>query len=51
MNYAESGDMLVIAGKGHEKYQVFREGKIPFNEKEIVKNAAVRLLKNKGDSI
>lgn len=51
MNYAERGDMLVIAGKGHEKYQVFREGKIPFNEKEIVKNAAVGLLKNKGDSI
>ena len=50
VSYADSGDTVVIAGKGHEKYQVLSTGKIPFNEREIVKNAAIKLRSNKGDS-
>ncbi len=51
MNYAKKGDTLVIAGKGHEKCQITALGKIPFDERDIVKNAAKLLRSNKGDSI
>ena len=30
-------DILVIAGKGHEMYQEINGEKIPFDEREIVK--------------
>lgn len=33
---AEKGDVIVIAGKGHEDYQVLKEGKIHFDEREVV---------------
>lgn len=33
---AKSGDVIVIAGKGHEDYQILSTGKIHFNEREIV---------------
>lgn len=35
---AKPDDIVLIAGKGHEDYQVLKEGKIPFDEKLIVKN-------------
>jgi len=34
---AEIGDIIVIAGKGHEDYQILKSGKIHFDEREIVK--------------
>lgn len=33
---AKSGDVIVIAGKGHEDYQILKEGKIHFDEREVV---------------
>ncbi|MBP3916189.1 UDP-N-acetylmuramoyl-L-alanyl-D-glutamate--2,6-diaminopimelate ligase [Clostridium sp.] len=33
---ARPGDTIVLAGKGHETYQINKDGVIPFNEKEIV---------------
>lgn len=33
---ARPGDVIVIAGKGHEDYQILNTGKIHFNEREIV---------------
>ena len=33
---AEGGDMVLLAGKGHETYQVVGREKLPFNEREIV---------------
>ncbi len=36
---AKEGDVIVLAGKGHEKYEINADGKIPFDETEIVKNA------------
>jgi UDP-N-acetylmuramoyl-L-alanyl-D-glutamate--2,6-diaminopimelate ligase len=32
---AEPGDIVLIAGKGHEKVQVTREGSIPFDDVEV----------------
>jgi len=35
-NIARSGDMILIAGKGHEKYQDIKGIKHPFDDKEII---------------
>ena len=35
----QSEDILVLAGKGHENYQLIGEKKIPFSERDILKNA------------
>lgn len=37
---AESGDTILLAGKGHEKYEITAEGKFPFDEETIVREAA-----------
>ena len=34
----EAGDLLILAGKGHEKYQIIGETKFEFDEEKIVKN-------------
>jgi UDP-N-acetylmuramoyl-L-alanyl-D-glutamate--2,6-diaminopimelate ligase len=34
---AKKGDTILIAGKGHETYQVFADGPVHFNEREIVR--------------
>ncbi len=36
VNKLKKGDILILAGKGHEDYQVFDYGSVYFNEKEIV---------------
>lgn len=36
LNMAEEGDVVVMAGKGHENYQITNEGIIHFDEREIV---------------
>lgn len=33
---ARKGDVVLLAGKGHEDYQIRREGKVHFDEREIV---------------
>lgn len=35
---AEPGDIILLAGKGHEKYQEIGGEKIPFDDKELLKN-------------
>jgi len=35
-NIARMGDMILIAGKGHEKYQEMNGVKYPFDDKEII---------------
>lgn len=34
---AQKGDVIVIAGKGHEDYQILKDKVIPFDEREIIK--------------
>ena len=36
---AKRGDVLLLAGKGHEKYEINSTGKIYFDEKEYVMKA------------
>ncbi len=36
---ARSGDILVLAGKGHEQYQLVGTEKLPFSEREIIESA------------
>ncbi|MBQ9746074.1 MAG: UDP-N-acetylmuramoyl-L-alanyl-D-glutamate--2,6-diaminopimelate ligase [Clostridia bacterium] len=38
LELAESGDFLLFAGKGHEEYQLVRGKKLPFSERELIKN-------------
>ncbi len=33
---ADAGDIVLVAGKGHEDYQIFKDKTIPFNEHKIV---------------
>ena len=36
LGMAKAGDTVLIAGKGHELYQVFADGPVHFNEREII---------------
>lgn len=38
MENAEGGDIIVLSGKGHETYQIFRDKTIHYDEREIVEN-------------
>jgi len=38
MKNAESGDIIVLSGKGHETYQIFKDKTIHYDEREIVEN-------------
>ncbi len=45
---AKKDDVILLAGKGHEEYEIGRDGRIPFREKEVVRNAfALRREKEK----
>lgn len=39
INSACKGDIILLAGKGHENYEIDKDGKHPFCEKDIVKSA------------
>lgn len=42
---AQSGDIIVLAGKGHETYQILAEGTIHLDEREVVAEALAEVKK------
>ena len=40
---ADEGDVVVIAGKGHEQGQEFRDRTVPFDDREVARDALRRL--------
>src|SRR5205807_8531679 len=34
---AQPGDVVILAGKGHETYQVLKEGRIHFDDREVAR--------------
>lgn len=44
--YTNEGDLLLLAGKGHECYEIDRGGVRPFDEREILRDALKRLYDN-----
>jgi UDP-N-acetylmuramoyl-L-alanyl-D-glutamate--2,6-diaminopimelate ligase len=41
---ASPGDIVILAGKGHETYQVLKDGPIPFDDREVAR----RILRSYG---
>jgi UDP-N-acetylmuramoyl-L-alanyl-D-glutamate--2,6-diaminopimelate ligase len=39
VNEARDGDMVLIAGKGHERVQVLKTGTVPFSDVEVAREA------------
>src|ERR1700761_3471990 len=46
LSQAQPGDVVLLAGQGHETYQILRDGPIPFDDREI----AQRVLRSIGYS-
>ncbi len=47
VSIAEAGDIILLAGKGHENYQLINGKKVPFSEREILAQAALARSNNK----
>ncbi len=44
LRLAEAGDVVLLAGKGHETYQILKDGKIHYDEREIIEKILSRQL-------
>jgi UDP-N-acetylmuramoyl-L-alanyl-D-glutamate--2,6-diaminopimelate ligase len=49
LRFANKGDMVIIAGRGHEKYQLFAHGKkVEFNDYEVTKKLINKIKRSSG---
>jgi UDP-N-acetylmuramoyl-L-alanyl-D-glutamate--2,6-diaminopimelate ligase len=39
IDQARSGDVVLLAGKGHETTQILKQGPIPFDDREVARRA------------
>jgi len=46
---AQSGDTVLIAGKGHERYQIFKDTVLPFDDVEVARKAIIELRRGKDE--
>jgi UDP-N-acetylmuramoyl-L-alanyl-D-glutamate--2,6-diaminopimelate ligase len=44
LELARPGDVVIIAGKGHETYQIFRDRTIPYDDREVARSRLRRML-------
>lgn len=42
LSEAKKGDVVIIAGKGHEQYQIFKDTRVPFSDHEVARQALSR---------
>ena len=47
---ARPGDVVLLAGKGHEKYQLFHDGKVPFDDREVAAKACFEIANSLADT-
>jgi UDP-N-acetylmuramoyl-L-alanyl-D-glutamate--2,6-diaminopimelate ligase len=45
LSMASKGDVVVIAGKGHEKYQIIKERAIPFDDCAVARSALKKIVR------
>jgi UDP-N-acetylmuramoyl-L-alanyl-D-glutamate--2,6-diaminopimelate ligase len=43
LQQATPGDIVLLAGKGHEKVQITREGTIPFDDLEVARESLLAM--------
>lgn len=48
VHIAKKGDIIVLAGKGHETYQILKSGTIHLDEREVVAEAFAEIAKMQG---
>ena len=44
--HAQPGDTILLAGKGHETYQILQDGVIHLDEREVVADALAQIPEN-----
>ena len=49
VNHAKSGDVILIAGKGHEEYQIIGSEKYPFSDQAEAKKALAKRLQEEAN--
>jgi UDP-N-acetylmuramoyl-L-alanyl-D-glutamate--2,6-diaminopimelate ligase len=47
---AGAGDLVLVAGKGHETYQTFADRTIHFDDREVLRECIARLPRDGGEA-